>query len=151
MPKRPPPFKIFQAYEIHPGFDRDWTIPDNRDDWDREYQDRWVRNCMIKRQLQEGQTVQYCSSGNSLKPRVHSGDCTLWEPTTTASVFKKNDIVFCQVQPKDYFYAHKIVSITEHDDKLVYWIGREDETHINGWCYAEHIYGRLFEVTYCEE
>ena len=58
------------------------------------------------------------------------------------------EVVFCRVQPKDLFYGHMIhyIGVWEGDK---YWsIGNmKDPPRINGWCSAEHIYGRLMEVS----
>ena len=150
MPTRPPPYKIFSSYEVHKGQDVDWTIPEDPCHWDKDDQDRLLRNTMIKRQLQQGKGVQFCQGGDSLATRVQPGDCTLWEPTTTASVHKVGDVVFCEVQPKGYFYAHKICRIEDEGPHLKYFIGREEDDTVKvGWCHAEHIHGRLLEVLYC--
>ena len=45
------------------------------------------------------------------------------------------------------FYAHFVLSI-EHDyhaQEPKYWIGNIEQ-RVNGWCFAEHIYGILSEV-----
>ena len=83
---------IFEAHEIHPKADIGWTIPDDPNDWDEENSRRHVRNLIIKKQLLGGKTVQYTSSGNSLWPWVHSGDCCLIEPCRDASDHKLDDI-----------------------------------------------------------
>ena len=100
---------LFKAHEIHPADDVDWTIPDDPDNWDEEMRLRNERNDKIKKQLQKGNTVQYTSSGNSLWPHVKSGDCCLYEPVKYESDLELYDIVFCEVQPYNRFFAHKIL------------------------------------------
>ena len=145
---------IFGAHEISPEDDIDWTV--HRDDWNEEQRARESRNQQIKARLMAGDSVQYSSTGNSLWPIVCSGDCCMFEPVTAASVLKENDVVFCEVQPKGYFYAHKILKIKWNAagvaQKYDRWFvignqaGRE-----NGWCYKEHIYGRLVEISRAAE
>ena len=80
----------------------------------------------------------------------------MFEPVTAESVLKENDIVFCEVQPNNFFYAHKILKIrwnfagtAEKYDRW-YVIGNQ-AGHENGWCYKQHIYGRLFEISRAAE
>ena len=57
------------------------------------------------------------------------------------------DVVFCQVQRSQQFYAHLVLSI-EHDyhaQEPKYWIGNIEQ-RVNGWCFREHIYGVLVQV-----
>ena len=116
-----------------------------------EAHDRDVRDCMIKDMLMSGRSVQYRSSGSSLTPVVHSGDVTMWEPVTDHSKLVVGDIVFCHVQAPPYaprYYAHAIHHIGEWFGQTYWVIGNlRNPVHINGWCYAEHIYGVLFEVS----
>ena len=63
---------------------------------------------MIKTQLQAGISVCYRSSGWSLCPRVRSNDQTTYEPVTSADMVQVDDIVFCQVQRSNRFYAHLV-------------------------------------------
>ena len=76
---------IFEAHEIAPRMETDWTIPKNND-WAQEQRLRLIRNGIIKNQLQEGRTVQYKSSGNSLYPHVHSNDVCVFEPVLYPAV-----------------------------------------------------------------
>ena len=116
-----------------------------------EAHDRDVRNCMKKDMLMSGRSVQYRSSGNSLTPVVYSGDVTMWEPVTDHSTLVVGDIVFCHVQDPPHaprFYGHAIHHIGKYGERTYYDIGNlKDPIHMNGWCYAEHIYGVLFEVS----
>ena len=154
---------MFRAHEVHPDDDTDWT---KVKDWTQESWLREERNEMIKEQLLKGCSVQYRSSGSSLQPRVYSGDCCLFEPITDHDSLKKDDIVFCRVQPSDLYYAHKIFRIEsldsdewdwtytaesapqmEHGGKRRFIISsNRTPPRINGFCRDHHIYGRLIEV-----
>ena len=64
-----------------------------------------------------------------------------------ASEIDVGDIVFCQVQPSQQFYAH-IVHDVQHcyyRQEPKYWIGNIQQ-RFNGWCHREHIFGILVEV-----
>ena len=57
------------------------------------------------------------------------------------------DIVFCQAQRSQQYYAHIVLAI-EYDyyaDEKKYWVGNIEQGR-NGWCFREHIYGIFVEV-----
>ena len=102
---------------------------------------------MIKEQLLAGKSARYRSSGWSLWPRVHNNDACTYRPVTSDDQVHVDDIVFCEVQPNNRFYAH-LVKRKEWDADRSEWkfiisnnVGRE-----NGWAYMETIYGKLSEV-----
>ena len=140
----PPPL-VFQAHEIHPSSEVDWTLGS---DWETEQHLREVRNSLVRDMLASGRSVQYRSTGNSLYPMVRPNDVTMWEQVTDCSILVVGDVVFCAVQPGDRFYGHMIHNIGTWYGTTYWDIGNmKDPPHINGWCYAEHIYGRLMEVS----
>ena len=124
--------------------DWDWTLSR---DWDEEQRLREERNELIKAQLLDGKTVAYRSSGWSLYPRVHSNDLCCYTPVSFDEQVEVDDIVFCQVQPSERFCAHLVKDKEWHDAdrRWKYWISNP-QGRINGHCYKEHIYGRLFVV-----
>ena len=136
---------IFEAHEIAPRMETDWTIPNDPSDGADEQRLRRIKNDIIKAQLQEGRTVQYKSSGNSLYPHVHSNDVCVFEPVLYPETIKQDDIVFCEVQPKNRFFAHKVLKFEWHGGKRYFTIGNQKGFR-NGWCEDHHIYGRLIEV-----
>ena len=155
-PDRYPWFVLESLHDPLPDFDEDWTLCPQ--DYGRELGLRQVRNQMIKEALLNGRKCFYRSSGNSLAPWVRSGNGCCYHPVTNADEVNENDIVFCEVQPRGYFYAHKILSMSWYDASEsdsgksvpVYVIGNQ-KGHVNGWCLRKHIYGRLFEVIYSEK
>ena len=149
MPARLPPFVLEGPHEVKPELDVDWTrCPE---DWEQELRLRKVRNEMIKEKLLAGKTVCFRSSGGSLRPRVRSNDQTTFEPVTIVEQVQVDDIVFCEVQPGDRFYAHLVKRkefIAEWEGGA--WVftisniwGRE-----NGWCTMKHIYGKLTQCVH---
>ena len=145
MPTRPVPVRMFEAFEIDPRQEVDWAeATDNHD----ERQVQSARSYMIMDLLKSKRSVQYRSTGNSLWPMVRSGDVTMWEPVTDVSTLVVGDVVFCCVQPSGFFYGHMIHKIGTWYETTYWDIGNmKHPPHINGWCYAEHIYGRLMEVS----
>ena len=146
MPDRLPPFILSADFEVRPSLDVDWTLCP--EDWAKELRHRLVRNTMIKEALLDGKAIKYRSSGWSLYPKVHSNDeCTYAPFLQDEQDIEEGDIVFCEVQPGDRFYAH-FVKAKWWDDVYQGWYftisnlsGRE-----NGWCGVQHIYGRLVHV-----
>ena len=69
------------------------------------------------------------------------------DPVTDPDEIDEGDIVFCEVQPGNRFYAH-LVKVKEFDCMREEWkftisniSGRE-----SGWAYMETIYGKLVSV-----
>ena len=146
MPTRDVPHFILQAHEVRVGdeLDTDWTT---HADWSEEQRLRDVRNELIRAQLQEGKTVAYRQSGWSLWPRVHSNDLCCYLPVRFDLQVGVGDIVFCQVQPQGYYYAH-LVKDKEYMADLScyrYWISNL-KGRVNGYTFLQFIYGKLFQV-----
>ena len=79
-PKRQCPIRIFEGHEVDPDDDLDTTrMGPDLPNWADEQRRRHTRN-LLKQKLQEGRSAQFRSSGNSLYPKVHSGDCCLFYP-----------------------------------------------------------------------
>ena len=121
-----------------------------------------------------GHDMVYQSTGGSLTDAgVPSGNHSRFEPidkwrnpegSDSDSHLKVGDIVFCEVQPKsaaygapmrkNVFYAHMVKRIGFDDTSHRYYYvisGAKGfpgtiEAHENGWCYIQHIYGKLMET-----
>ena len=121
----------------------DWTLCP--EDWAKELRLRAQRNELIKEQLKLGKPMIYRSSGWSLYPRVHSKDMCFYDPVMYADEVNENDIVFCQVQPGDRFFAH-LVSRKWFEDGEWYFKICNMKGQENGWCSLKNIYDRLIRV-----
>jgi hypothetical protein len=131
--------------------DIDWTLY-NRDytraDWETQLRRREQRDNMIKAKLLAGKWVAYRSSGWSLHPRVKNQERCVYRPITNDDIIAVGDIVFCQVQRSNWFYAHLVLEILEErqvSGPKRYIIGNI-KGHVNGWCNLKHIYGKLVRV-----
>ena len=74
------------------------------------------------------------------------GESCTYQPVVNADdEIQKEDIVLCEVQPGNRFYAHIVKKIEDWEGRRCFTIanyaGRE-----NGWCYSEHIYGKLIHA-----
>ena len=137
---------VLQGHETSPDdakLDVDWTLSDNLPQEERL---RLLRNEMIKENLLEGRNAQYRSSGNSLVPFVKPNDRCTYAPVTREEDVQLKDIVFCQVQPRNYFYAHLVTRKERYRGGRVYFAISTAKGHDNGCCYIEHIYGKLIKV-----
>lgn len=88
--------------------------------------------------LQQGETVCFRPRGNSMKPRINSGDLVVISPKIDD--LKINDIVLCKVGGK--YYVHLITAISENR----YQIGN-NHGKINGWVTVGGIFGRVTKVS----
>ena len=144
MPTRRPPLRLFEPHEVHPHdvIDQVALAPKRERNWMT-----YTRNLLMRKQLQDGAPVTYRSSGSSLSPIVQSGDCCIIEPILDCGTLVVGDIVFCEVQPTNRFYAHKVLHIGVWHGRRYFDIGNNhDPPHKNGWCYDCHIYGQMVEV-----
>ena len=92
--------------EVTDDLDKDSTLcPHN---WGFELRLREARNRLIKEELLKHKPVTYRSSGWSLWPRINSGDQCTYHPVTHPSEVEEKDIIFCEVQPGNRFYAHTV-------------------------------------------
>ena len=135
-------------------WDIDYRMQDNPYAATIHLREGWELDVQIKAQLQEGRNVYYRSSACSLYPYVLSGDGCTFTLVTDQTKLRVTDIVFCKLQPLSeirypFHYAHMVVEKQEESSgKLRYSIGNASGYTI-GWCYAEHIYGRLVKVKRC--
>ena len=145
MPNRVPPFVdvvLDGKHSVGPELDFDWTL---HSDWSIELKRRDERNKLVKAELQNGNTVAFRSSGNSLDPWVLSGDCCTYAPVTDHRDLQQHDVVFCEVQPGDRFFAHIIKQIVVRRGRPIFYISNL-RGKINGYCEKKHIYGKLISV-----
>jgi hypothetical protein len=86
--------------------------------------------------LQEGETVQFKPTGNSMSGKIESGQLCTVAPITSATNLKVGDIVLCKVRGNQYLH---LIKATRNGQ---YQIGN-NHGHINGWITANAIYGIL--------
>lgn len=94
-------------------------------------------NCkQHKKDLLDGKDVTFCPKGNSMKPKINSGDKITVSPTDE---IKKDDIVFCKV--KGSFYVHLVKAV--QGDK--YLIGN-NKGKTNGWTNKKNVFGKVIKI-----
>ena len=160
-----PDVVLEDPYEADPQFHKDRTqVRGSRWDygkWEQEQNLRERRHLLIRESLEEGRSVFYKSTGDSMWPLVQSGDACTFYPIQAVTAKKGRcvtinkeeseievgDIVFCRVNPRWLFYAHIVLEKKPEAlaEKTQYVIGNI-KNHKNGWCWREHIFGILVDV-----
>lgn len=108
-----------------------------------------MTNLQIRDALAEGRTVAVRLHGNSMTPKICSGNLVTIEPLPADGQIKKGDIVFCKVRGS--FYLH-LVTATRNlpGARRVPLVGSvqisNNHGHVNGWTKRENVYGRLVKV-----
>lgn len=95
----------------------------------------WATHLIEK--LREGETVSFRPRGNSMTPKIKSGDlCTV---VPDISEIKKGDIVLCKVRGSQYLH---LVSAIRGDQYQI----SNNHGRVNGWITVSNIFGKLISV-----
>ena len=85
--------------------------------------------------LRAGETIVIIGFGESMTPKIKSGEPVIVAPVTAETVLKKNDVVFCKVA--GHYYLHKITAIRNGTTFQI----SNNHGHTNGWISKKCIYG----------
>lgn len=88
--------------------------------------------------LKDGKTVSFRPKGNSMSPKIESGQLVTVEPLAIDKI-KEGDIVFCKV--KGNFYVHLVSAI--QGDRLQI---SNNKGFVNGWIGHNGYYGKVTKV-----
>ena len=88
--------------------------------------------------LKTGKTVSFRPRGNSMSPRIKSGQLCTVEPVDTVQL-RQDDVVLCKVNGREYLH---IIYAIQGDRFLI----GNNKNHVNGWVSASAVYGRLVSV-----
>lgn len=94
-----------------------------------------------KEALLNGRTIKIRPKGNSMEPKIKSGQLVTISPVFPENL-KKDDIVFCKVNGN--YYIHLIKEI-KFSNKLYFQIGN-NKNRINGWTSEDKIYGKVIDI-----
>jgi phage repressor protein C with HTH and peptisase S24 domain len=100
----------------------------------------WAEHYIKK--LQEGETVQFRPRGNSMEPKISSGDLCTVEPILEHPL-DKGDIVLCTVKGNDYL--HLVQSVQQKSGGFRYQICN-NKKYTNGIIGEDRVYGKLIKV-----
>ena len=88
-----------------------------------------------KEELAAGRSIEICPRGNSMTPKIKSGQQITLSPIGNKEI-KKGDIVFCKVKGNDY--VHLVKGIRSNGEEFL--IGN-NHGNINGWTSKKNIFG----------
>jgi phage repressor protein C with HTH and peptisase S24 domain len=88
--------------------------------------------------LKRGERVSFRPRGNSMAPRIKSGDLCTVDPADHATL-ESGDIVLCRVRGAEYLHFVKAIQGER------FQIGN-NRGGINGWIGANGIFGKLVKV-----
>ncbi len=88
--------------------------------------------------LKEGQTVQFRPHGNSMRPRIESGQLVTVVPFNGS--IDVSDIVLCKVEGRQFLH---VVSAVGSDGRVLI---SNNHGHVNGWCSRTNIFGVVTRV-----
>lgn len=91
--------------------------------------------------LKKGEIVSFRPKGNSMNPKIKSGNLVTVSPDVTN--LQKDDVVFCKV--KGNYYVHLIIAEKQENGNKQYLIGN-NHGGTNGWVSISAIYGRVIKV-----
>jgi hypothetical protein len=89
--------------------------------------------------LLKGETVSFRPKGNSMQPRIESGQLCTVAPLGDVPP-AVGEVVLCKVKGKQYLH---LVTAT----KGAQWQISNAKNHVNGWVTRKSIYGRLISVS----
>ena len=96
-----------------------------------------------KTDLAEGKTVQFRPKGNSMNPKIKSGQLVTVEPIKDLSEVEKGQIVMCKV--KGSHYVH-LVSATQKKMGGMRFQISNNKNHVNGWIFQDKVFGVVTKV-----
>jgi hypothetical protein len=105
---------------------------------------RLTGNAAWKARLQAGETVAFRGGGNSLHPRIKSGECCRYAPVASHEDVKAKDVVFCQIKGRYWSHLVKKKTFVGGKDAYEYTI-----SNIHGWengtITLGHVYGKVID------
>jgi len=87
--------------------------------------------------LKAGESVQFRPHGNSMQPKIKSGQLCTVEPIK--DIISIDDMVLCKVRGKEYLHLVKAIKGDQ------YQIGN-NHGYINGWTSNKSIFGKVVKV-----
>ena len=96
----------------------------------------WASGYIVK--LKAGEAVSFRPRGNSMSPKIESGQLCTVEPVSVTEL-KVGDIVLCKVNGSEYLHLVKAIRGER------FQIGN-NRGRINGWVGPNAIFGRLVRV-----
>jgi len=84
-------------------------------------------------ELQKGNAVSFRPHGNSMTPRIKSGQLVTVVPTNLEDL-KKGDVAFCKVRGE--YYLHLVTAVRNGQVQI-----SNNHGHVNGW--TRQVWGKM--------
>lgn len=97
----------------------------------------WASEYIVK--LKAGQTVSFRPRGNSMTPRIKSGQLCTVEPIVDPKRVQEGSVVLCKVRGQEYLH---LVSARRGEQYQI----SNNHGHVNGWITLHQIYGVLTRI-----
>jgi SOS-response transcriptional repressor LexA len=91
-------------------------------------------------QLHSGKTISFRPKGNSMTPRIESGQLCTVEPVTKISPLTIGDIVLCRVDGRQFLHLIKAI---QNDERFQI---ANNKNYVNGWVTRRQIFGKLINI-----
>lgn len=89
--------------------------------------------------LAAGNTVQCRPRGNSMTPKIESGNLCTISPFLPTQSLSKGDIVLCKVHGN--YYLHLVSAVRPGQVQI-----SNNHGYVNGWTSLTNVYGKLEKV-----
>ena len=89
--------------------------------------------------LKEGHICKLTGYGNSMTPKIKSGQSVICIPVTDEVKLKKKDAVFCKVA--GHYYLHMISAVKGKAYQI-----SNNHGHVNGTVGRSNIFGKVVEI-----
>jgi hypothetical protein len=97
----------------------------------------WAQNYI--QQLQNNKIVSFRPKGNSMLPKIKSGQLCTVTPINEDTILQEGDVVLCKVRGRDYL--HLITTARKNQFQI-----SNNKGHINGWITKNAIFGKLIKI-----
>ena len=121
----------FESHRFH------WRVLLLESDIEYTYSGKEDRYAMEK--LLAGHICKLTGYGNSMTPKLSSGQSVICIPVTKDVVLKKKDIVFCKVN--GHYYLHLISAVKGKTYQI-----SNNHGHVNGTISRNSIYGKVVKI-----
>jgi Predicted transcriptional regulator len=93
----------------------------------------------IIEQLQQGKTLVIHPRGNSMTPRIQSGQAVTVRPLTADEPLNKGEIVLCKMHGAEYLHQISAVGAGRYQIS-------NNHGHVNGWVGRKQIFGKVISL-----
>lgn len=96
-----------------------------------------------KARLKLGQTIKFSEKGNSMVPKIYSGQECTYRPVMFESDIKVGDMVWCKVGK--HHFTH-LVSAKKNMKGFTQYQISNNHGRVNGWIPFDKIFGKVIEI-----